>query len=317
MKLKCNVIDVGARYGLHPTWKELCDIANFHLFEMDFKEALRLRKKYADNRNIEVYSQGLYSSDGKVNFKQRAHNGLSSILSNDSALRKKKMFMVNEADIVSEKKVAVKTIDSIFHNKDIHFLKIDTEGTELEVLKGAESVLDSTVLGIRLETYFLPVYIGAPLFGDIHNFLKEHKFELINLNYDGRGHALSKFTLPNKYGQLIGCETVWIRDPEIIFKQNSTKIAENVVLLGLFLMNNNATDIAIYLMQRAKDQKKVKFDGFKNDPLFKKLKEKIAFLFKYMLSLPSTNKNEVYSTYKNLFDEEFPKSNKFYEKFSG
>ena len=41
------------------------------------------------------------------------------------------------------------------------FLKLDTQGFDLEVLKGAESVLNK-VVGLQAEASFKPIYEGMP-----------------------------------------------------------------------------------------------------------------------------------------------------------
>ena len=41
-----NILDIGARYGIHPSWKNFSGKANYHLIEADNAEASRLKKKY-------------------------------------------------------------------------------------------------------------------------------------------------------------------------------------------------------------------------------------------------------------------------------
>ena len=43
--------------------KNLEEIADFHLFEVDKDECLRLKKKYKSRKNIKVYNQGLFSKN--------------------------------------------------------------------------------------------------------------------------------------------------------------------------------------------------------------------------------------------------------------
>ncbi|MFC1704333.1 FkbM family methyltransferase [Candidatus Omnitrophota bacterium] len=316
MKLQCTVVDVGARYGLHPTWQDLRDVVNLHLFEIDTAEVKRLKRKYAACRNIKIYPNALYSSNCTLRYIVKKHRGLNSLLEDDRKLRNDKNFMIEETKVEALKQVSTTTIDSRFRKKAVHFLKIDTEGSELEVLKGATRKLNSTVLGVRAEAYFIGTYKHMPLFGDIDSYLRKYNFELLNFDYDGRGHAFSKFTLPDKFGQLIGAEAVWIKNLEVIFKRKKERLLQDVLLMAIFLMNNNASDIAINLMLRAVKEKKVNFKSIKKDPLFKRLKRQIAFLFKDLLSLPMTDKKEIYITYEKLFNEQFPKMNKFYETFS-
>nr|WP_244567251.1 FkbM family methyltransferase [Escherichia coli] len=49
-------------------------------------------------------------------------------------------------------------------------LKIDTQGSELNILVGGEQVLNNT-LCIQLEVSFIPLYEGQPSFGEIDVYL--------------------------------------------------------------------------------------------------------------------------------------------------
>ncbi|BEC03341.1 FkbM family methyltransferase [Escherichia coli] len=54
-------------------------------------------------------------------------------------------------------------------------LKIDTQGSELNILVGGEQVLNNT-LCIQLEVSFIPLYEGQPSFGEIDVYLRKHGF---------------------------------------------------------------------------------------------------------------------------------------------
>jgi hypothetical protein len=55
------------------------------------------------------------------------------------------------------------------------YLKIDTQGYELEVLRGAASALDDVVL-VEAELSLLPTYDAGPLFADVVPFLAGRGF---------------------------------------------------------------------------------------------------------------------------------------------
>jgi FkbM family methyltransferase len=57
-------------------------------------------------------------------------------------------------------------------------LKIDTQGYELEVLRGAARALDDVVL-VEAELSLLPTYEAGPMFEDVVAFLAEHRFSPI------------------------------------------------------------------------------------------------------------------------------------------
>ena len=75
----------------------------------------------------------------------------------------------------------------------VDVVKIDTQGSELQVLEGAADAL-ATVRAVEVEVEFNPLYEGVCLFGDIDRFLRSHGFVLWRLRdlahyaAAGRGH---------------------------------------------------------------------------------------------------------------------------------
>jgi hypothetical protein len=61
------------------------------------------------------------------------------------------------------------------------FLKIDTQGSELDILRGAEQSLKAAAM-VELEVEFVEVYKGQPLFHDVSQFMADRGFELLYLN---------------------------------------------------------------------------------------------------------------------------------------
>ena len=83
--------------------------------------------------------------------------------------------------------VDVVTIDAFCKNNavsHIHLLKTDTEGYELNVLKGASDMMKRNAIQfVYVEVFFNENYIGQSSFGDIYNFLLENGFALVRF-YD-------------------------------------------------------------------------------------------------------------------------------------
>ena len=61
------------------------------------------------------------------------------------------------------------------------FLSLDTQGSELEILKGAEKTIAENVIAIQVEVTFTPMYETQPLFSDIELYLRNKGFELAAL----------------------------------------------------------------------------------------------------------------------------------------
>lgn len=83
--------------------------------------------------------------------------------------------------------VDVLTIDAFCKNNavsHINLLKTDTEGYELNVLKGSsEMMMRNKIQFVDVEIFFNENYVGQSSFGDIYNFLLENGFELVRF-YD-------------------------------------------------------------------------------------------------------------------------------------
>jgi hypothetical protein len=223
--------------------------------------------------------------------------------------------MVEEFEYIDDTDVPAVTMDSFFKDRKPHIIKIDAEGAELEILKGAVGKLNASVLAVRAEVYFDEVYKNVPLFGDIHQFLVQNNFELINIKYDGKGHCLNGFTLHDRYGKLIGSDGVWVKKTDSLYAKDDEGLLNELIVISLFLFLNNATDVGIDLLLQVIDSHKISFRPVLNDPVFLQLKKEIAFLFKKLLSLPAPDKSLINATYEKIFEEKFPDMNNFYKKF--
>ena len=71
-------------------------------------------------------------------------------------------------------------------------LYMDTQGSELEVLKGATSTLAAVDVVIT-EVTRNQMYEGAPSLAELTSFLNAHDFALNNVNFNGNHHADALF----------------------------------------------------------------------------------------------------------------------------
>jgi FkbM family methyltransferase len=93
-----------------------------------------------------------------------------------SSLRRFSEFGANEiredTDVIDDEEVNVLTLNDSWLEclrgltQSRVFLKLDTQGWDLEVLKGATRVLDRLV-GLQLEAALIPIYEGAPAFSEM------------------------------------------------------------------------------------------------------------------------------------------------------
>jgi FkbM family methyltransferase len=67
---------------------------------------------------------------------------------------------------------------------DIDFIKLNVQGAELDILRGAQALMKNT-LGLLVEQTFNATYIGAPLFGEVYDFISSSgfcMFDIVGMN---------------------------------------------------------------------------------------------------------------------------------------
>jgi len=91
-----------------------------------------------------------------------------------------------DSDYVGEEHVEVRTLDSLFDGlfpapaAGAFYLKIDTQGFEREVLRGAQNTL-ARIGTIQVELSLVPLYRDAPLFIDMCELLRAQSYALVSL----------------------------------------------------------------------------------------------------------------------------------------
>src|SRR5262249_48628134 len=93
------------------------------------------------------------------------------------------------------------------------YLKIDTQGAELEIMRNGTSVLTNALV-IECEVEFVPLYRQQPVLGDVQCFLRDHGFMLHKL-IDVAGRPLHPFKPPNPYvpiSQLLWADAIFVKD---------------------------------------------------------------------------------------------------------
>lgn len=86
-----------------------------------------------------------------------------------------------ESAYVGSEEIYINKLDNIwktfFKNKDNIFIKIDVQGYESQVLKGATNIL-SKIKGIQIELSLVPLYENQLLFRDMLDYITSLGFEL-------------------------------------------------------------------------------------------------------------------------------------------
>ncbi len=83
----------------------------------------------------------------------------------------------DQVRVVREIPVTTRKLDDITEAAGAHYLKLDVQGAELDILRGAVRFLE-TILVVHTEVEFVPLYRGQPLFAEVDRALRDAGFSL-------------------------------------------------------------------------------------------------------------------------------------------
>lgn len=169
------VFDVGANTGQSvANFRRLLPDSTLHSFEPGRVAFRELDAATRGLRNVHLVNAAVGSTSGRLTLIENEYSDMSSFLRPSSA---------SWGAIVAETEVEVTTLDSYCADQGIQridLLKIDTQGYELEVLRGATGMLDAGRVGlVFLEVTFCDMYEDLPPFDVLYRFLLDKGFRLV------------------------------------------------------------------------------------------------------------------------------------------
>lgn len=320
MKIQTTVIDAGGRYGLHPTWKSFTGELDYYLFEPDFEECERLKSKYLSrSEEISVLNTALDKSDGvlEIDFFNNRAMSSSSTRNQVSSLFKGERFA--EVQVSEKIRVESRSIDSFATEKmlEVDFLKLDIEGSEFDILIGAQTQICENVVGIRLEVSFDHIFVGKPLFGAISDHLLSNDFFLLNLDYNGRGDYQNEFVnTDKKYGILTASDAVFLKRKNCFFDMDSIgSVAQAIRTLktAAFCFENGAEDVGLDLLLDARRHYDADFSQVCESKLYKFVDNSVHRHFYSLKWQPGQILQRHADCYELIFDKPLKKMNAFME----
>lgn len=169
-------IDVGANVG--QTIRRLRSALNrpeIHAFEPAPDAFAELRGRTSDLPGVHLNDCAVGSAAGVVDLIERAESDMSSLLEPGPEPM---------GSIKSRIPVQVRTLDDYFAERglrSIELIKSDTQGYDLEVLRGASAALAAGAVHlILIEINLNEAYAGLPRFDQIYGFLHDHEFRLVS-----------------------------------------------------------------------------------------------------------------------------------------
>ncbi len=186
------MIDVGAKDNIEYI-SELKELIHLHAFEPNNLECNVLKEKFNIQKfkHVVINNFGLAQKTQNYKFNLTKHAAMSSLLEVDLENYEKNFGTYLEFDTwkkavvkLDETSIKCMSLDDYTNNGnyEIDYLKLDTQGTELNILRGAENLLKQKKIHIiKVEVPIVLIYKNQPFFSDIDIYLRNHDFEMVDL----------------------------------------------------------------------------------------------------------------------------------------
>jgi FkbM family methyltransferase len=245
-----RLFDVGARGGIDPRWERFHPILDVLGFEPDAEECERL------NRTAPRLPYGsrflpfaLGSEERDVTFNVCRWPVASSVFEPNPDFLADFPHAAGLMTVVERRTMRTTPLDAICAREsiapDCH--KIDVEGAELDVLRGAEQTLSATLV-LDVEVEFNPLFRNQPLFGDVDGHLRGRGWRLLGLRRvawrrtaglepEGAGYG----------GQLVSGDALYYNHTAIAAGLPATRALKLAIILAAYRQN----DFALALLRGA------------------------------------------------------------------
>lgn len=172
------IIDVGANSGqftkasnyFYPT-------AQIYTFEPLEDHFLKIQQTFSKMQSIKVYNLAIGNEEGFISFNKNKYGHVSSIL---DISEENKYYPQDQIEKID---VKITSLDTFFKETPIPnatLIKLDVQGFELEVLKGAVTLIQK-VKYIIIEANLETLYTNQPTFTEVNSFLNANGFEVCGM----------------------------------------------------------------------------------------------------------------------------------------
>tara|TARA_B100001057_G_scaffold52997_1_gene47139 strand:+ start:3975 stop:4868 length:894 start_codon:yes stop_codon:yes gene_type:complete len=171
---KVNFFDIGSLNGLIDL-----KVKKYH-FMFDFFGFDPNNGSYTGYKKI--FNNIIDKEKGRKKFYITKTPDLSSTLKPNIKFQKN-YHDLKKFEIIEEREFDADSVDNISFKNNIlvDFLKVDTQGTALSVLKGSEKNLINSIIGLEIEVEFQETYTEQDTYIEICDYLNKLNFEVLDI----------------------------------------------------------------------------------------------------------------------------------------
>lgn len=240
------VVDVGVQGGISPRWEHLADRLEVYGFDALEEAVAPLRAQQRSKHHY--FATALGDDDGERELFVAPESMATSFYASNSS-------RYDVSDTVrrggNSRHVSTRRLDSFMAEGIVpraDFIKIDCEGFEPEILKGADALVASGVLAIEVETNFdVSATLPETHFWAVYKQLLPHGFLLYDLAFDRAQRASFANEArrrgikdPRTVAQPASYNVLFYRDTPSLGADETLKRA---IILELFGMTDVAYDV--------------------------------------------------------------------------
>jgi FkbM family methyltransferase len=213
----------------------------YHCFEADRDEYNRLKDHSTPYKDYRVFPYLVGKESKNITFNLYKNRRHSSIYK--PGKRYYSVFSQETEPIEKSITLPSKSLTNIYNDENLKypdFTKLDTQGSELDILMSSQPIIDNTCL-IEVEVEFTEIYHGQPLFHDVMKFMTENGFELLYINrvFDHRRKIFSG----KSRGQITWGDALFGRKEDNLHGFSDEQITKYILLL----LNYGHVDFAYQL----------------------------------------------------------------------
>ena len=189
-KQNAYILDVGAASSTTAKlFRDFCPQTPLILFEPLPENYKFLDSFVSKNKNVQIIKKAVGNKSEKIKIIRTNRITSSSILPHSQNIEGEflKDALIKKEEIEID---IIRLDDEISIDREIALLKIDVQGYELEVLKGATEILKRTSF-ITLELSNHQSYEGAPMYYELDDYLRNSGFKLYDMIISIRNNGMA------------------------------------------------------------------------------------------------------------------------------
>lgn len=215
-------VDVGARGGVHDLVASVAAVTAVLGFEPDERACQDINKAYESSplpwAALKILPAALAQEHGNATLYLCSAPTNHSLLPVSEVFAKR--YRMEKFRQTGHLSLETQTLDSVLFGPLAkepcwgEFIKLDTQGSEFEILKGADRTLRERTVALFVEVEFCQIYEGQKLFSDVEALLREYGFSFYGFHST---HERSRKLLDKKRflgrERLLHADAVFFKDP--------------------------------------------------------------------------------------------------------